>query len=68
MDKKQEAAVRNVIQLRAGIDEARRRVDAGVYRAVRVRGVPVRVLADETGLTKSRIYQMLKNHAEGMQK
>lgn len=61
MLKRQERAIENVIRLRAGVDEARRRVDAGVYNAVRVQGVPVRVLAAELGMTRSRIYQMIHN-------
>lgn len=61
MLKRQERAIEQVIKLRAGVDEARRRVDVGVYNAVRVQGVPVRVLAAELGMTRSRIYQMIHN-------
>ncbi len=50
-----------MIRLRAGVDEARQRVDVGVYRAVRVRGVPVKVLAARLGLTRARVYQMVHN-------
>jgi hypothetical protein len=61
--KRQEHAVEQVIKLRASIDETRRRVDAGVYHAVRVQGVPVQVLADRLGLTRARVYQMVNNGA-----
>ncbi len=59
MLKRQERSIEQVVKLRASVDEARRRVDAGVYHAVRVQGVPVRVLAERLGLTRSRVYQML---------
>ena len=63
MLKRQEHAVEQVIKLRAHIDETRRRVDAGVYFAVRVQGVPVRVMAERLGLTRARVYQMVNNGA-----
>ena len=61
MLKRQERSIEQVIKLRAAVDEARRRVDAGVYHAVRVQGVPVRVLAERLGLTRARVYQMVHN-------
>lgn len=64
MLKRQERAIEQVIKLRAGIDEAHRRIDFGVYKAVRVENVPARVVAERLGLTRSRIYQMVKNHEE----
>lgn len=64
MLKRQEHAIEQVIKLRAGIDETYRRIDLGVYNAVRIQGVPARVLADRLGLTRSRIYQMVHNHED----
>ena len=61
MLKRQERSIEQVIKLRAAVDEARHRVDAGVYHAVRVQGVPVRVLAERLGLTRARVYQMVHN-------
>ena len=61
MLKRQEHAVEQVIKLRAQVDETRRRVDVGVYYAVRVQGVPVRVMAERLGLTRARVYQMVNN-------
>lgn len=57
--KRQERAIEQVIRLRASIDETRRRIDAGVYHAVRVQGVPVTVVAERLGLTRARVYQMV---------
>lgn len=64
MLKRQEHAIEQVIRLRAAIDDTYRRIDLGVYNAVRIQGVPARVLADRLGLTRSRIYQMVHNHEE----
>lgn len=58
-----ERDIEQVIRLRAQVDAARRRVDVGVYRAVRVKGIPVRVLAAHLGLTRARVYQMVRNGA-----
>lgn len=60
VNKKQERAIENCVKLRAGVDEAHRRVYVGVYNAVRVQGVPARVVAERLGLTRSRVYQMIK--------
>jgi hypothetical protein len=64
MLKRQEKAIDRVIWLRASIDETRRRIDLGVYRAVRVQGVPVAVLAERLGLTRARVYQMINDAKE----
>lgn len=64
MLKRQENSIRQVIRLRARVDEAKRQVEAGIYNAVRVQGVPVKVLAHELGMTKSRIYQILNTVKE----
>lgn len=61
MLKRQERSIEQVIKLRAGVDEARRRVEVGVFYAVRMQGVPVRVLAERLGMTRSRVYQLLHN-------
>lgn len=63
MLKRQENAIEQVIKLRASIEETRRRVDVGVYYAVRVQGVPVRTLAARLGMTRSRVYQMVNEGA-----
>lgn len=62
MLKKQEASIQQVIKLRAGVDEAQRKVYVAIHHSVRVQKVPVKVLAARLGMTKSRIYQILKNH------
>jgi hypothetical protein len=59
----QERRIGQVITLRASIDETKHRIDLSVYRAVRVYGVPVRVVAERLGLTKQRVYQMVHNGA-----
>jgi hypothetical protein len=64
MLKRQEKAIDRVIWLRASLDETRRRIDLGVYRAVRVQGVPVAVLAERLGLTRARVYQMINDAKE----
>lgn len=64
MLKRQEHAIEQVIKLRAGVDDIYRRIDLGVYNAVRVQGVPARVLAERLKLTPSRIYQMVHNHED----
>jgi hypothetical protein len=59
MMKKQERALEQIVTLRASVSEAQRRINLSVYKAVRVHGVPVRVVADRLGLTKQRVYQMV---------
>jgi hypothetical protein len=59
MMKKQERALEQIVTLRASVSEAQRRINRSVYKAVRVHGVPVRVVADRLGLTKQRVYQMV---------
>jgi hypothetical protein len=54
---KQKLAIKRVLIGRAKIEEAKR--SAELYVAIAIdTGVSVRRLADETGLTRSRIYQM----------
>lgn len=62
MLKRQEHAIEQVIRLRASVDDIYRRIDLGVYNAVRVQGVPARVVAERLNLTPSRIYQMIHSH------
>lgn len=64
MLKRQENALEQAVKLRAGIDESWRRFEIGIYRAVRVQNVPVRVVSERLGMTRSRIYQIVKKVAE----
>lgn len=64
MLKRQDQSLEHAVKLRAGIDEAWRRFEIGVYRSVRVQDVPVRVVAERLGMTKSRVYQIVKKVAE----
>lgn len=67
MLKRQERAIDQVIQLRVRQDDIQRRVDVGVYRAVRVQGVPVAEMARRLKLTRQRIYQMIHNAEDAME-
>lgn len=60
---RQEQKVEQVIRLQASIDEARRRTDVSIYRAVRVFGVPVKVLADRLGYTRQNVYHRVRKGA-----
>lgn len=64
MTPQQSRAVDRVIRLRAGIEEAREQSDVAAYVAVRTKGVPVRELADTLGLTRQRVYQMVRHGEE----
>jgi hypothetical protein len=57
---RQEQSLERAVKLRAGIDEAWRRFEIGVYKSVRVQNVPVRVVAERLDMTRSRIYQIVK--------
>lgn len=56
---REEREIQRIVQLRANVDEAKRKVNIGIYKAVRVRGVSVSALAGRLGLSRARIYQII---------